>query len=75
MTAMGRRLQRLEHAQPQLSRWDAMEPVLAAMSTPDLILLVHHGNAVREGRRPTDEEEAVSRRFWDRLARVGIIVR
>ena len=52
-----------------------MEPVLGEMSTPDLILLVHHGNAVREGRRPTDEEEAVSRRFWDRLARVGIIVR
>jgi hypothetical protein len=51
-----------------------MDPILAEMSTPDLILLVHHGNVVREGRRPTDEEEAVSRRFWDRLALVGIVL-
>ena len=49
-----------------------MDPILAEMRTPELISLVNHNKAVREGRRPTPEQEAVSRWFWDRLAFVGI---
>jgi hypothetical protein len=42
------------------------------MSTPDLIALLHHDRAVREGRRPTLAEVAVYATVRDRIVAMGI---
>jgi hypothetical protein len=67
MGTLSRRLRRLEAAQPAPSPFDAMAPILAEMSTHDLLLLIHHSKAISEGRRPTVEQEAVCRQFWDQF--------
>ena len=74
MSYLGRRLDKLESGRPRPSPYDAMDPILAEMSTPELISLVHYGNAIREGRRPTAKQEAAHRAFWDRMAFAGIVL-
>jgi hypothetical protein len=51
-----------------------MDPILAEMSTPDLIRLICYDNAVRAGRQPASEERAVYADFKDRLASVGLVL-
>jgi hypothetical protein len=74
MTSIGARLSRLERARPRPSPYDAMDPILAELSTPDLRVLVQHADAVREGRCPTAEQELVYGRLRARLAPVGIVL-
>ena len=73
-TTLGRRLGRLEAGRPRPSPYDAMDPIIAEMSTTDLHALLQHGENVRQGRRPTEEQQAVHRRFCERLAAVGIVL-
>jgi hypothetical protein len=72
MSTLRRRLDRLEGDRLHPSPWDVMDPILAAMSTPDLIALLHHDRAVREGRRPTLAEAAVYATVRDRIVALGI---
>lgn len=74
MSTLGRRIDRLEAGGPRPSPFDAMDPILAELSMHELIDLVHHGNAVREGRRPTPDQEEVDRKVRERMAVVGIML-
>jgi hypothetical protein len=69
---LGRRLARLEVGRPRPSPFDAMDPVLAGLSTSELIDLVRHIGAVRERRGSTANQQAVYGRVRDRLALVGV---
>jgi hypothetical protein len=71
---LARRIDRLEGARPRSSPYDAMDPILAEMSMPDLITLLQHGDNVRHGLRPTEQQRAVHKQFRDRLAAVGIVL-
>lgn len=73
-TTLGRRLSKLEAGRPRPSPLDAIDPILAVMSTPDLITLIRHDDAVRAGRQPSSEETAVYAGFRDRLASVGLVL-
>jgi hypothetical protein len=72
MSTLGRRVDRLEEARPRPSAFDALDPILAGLSTSELIDLVRHIDAVREPQGPTAEQQAVYGRVRDRLALVGI---
>ena len=72
MSGPRRRLGRLEAGRPRPSPWDAMDPILAGLSTPKLIALVRHGSNVERGIRPTPEQAAMYDVVRDRLACVGI---
>ena len=72
MSGLHRRLSRLEGSRPQSSRWDAMDPILAELSMPELIDLVQRGSNVERGIRPTPDQEAVYGLVSDRLAFAGI---
>jgi hypothetical protein len=73
-TALGRRLARLETGRPRPSPFDVMAPIIAELSTAELRDLLGHGTAVREGQRPTPEQEAVHGKVRDLLALVGIVL-
>ena len=66
-TSLRRRLKLLEGNRPPPSPYDAMDPILAEMSTDDLISLLNHDKAVKEGRCLTDKQVEVSGTFWDRF--------
>ena len=72
MSGLRRRLGRLERERPRPSPWDAMDPILAGLSTPELVALLRHGSNVAHGLRPTPEQEAVYATVRDRMASVGI---
>jgi len=72
VTALQRRLQRLERSMSSSSRWDAIDSVLADLSMSELVALVQHGKNVDCGIHPTPEQAASYGRLRDRLASVGI---
>ena len=72
MSHLHRRLRRLEGNRPRPSPFDAMDPILAELPTPELVALVRRIDNVEGGIRPTAEQEAVYGRVRDRLAFVGI---
>ena len=72
MTALQRRLQRLERSMPDPDPWAAMDEVIADLSMSELVALVQHGKNVDCGIHPTPEQAASYGRLRDRLASVGI---
>ena len=72
MTALHRRLQRLERSITRPDPWNGMDAVVASLTTPELRLLIDHGNRVKNGQPTTCEQEASYGRVRDRLALVGI---
>ncbi len=72
MSRLGTRVARLEAGRLRPSPFDAMDPILAELSTPELVALVRLTDNVRGGTRPTPEQEAVYGMVRGRLALVGI---
>jgi hypothetical protein len=74
MSRLGTRVARLEAGRPRPSPFDAIDPILAALSMPEIVALVRHGTNLERGIRPTPEQEAVYGVVRDRLAFVGTML-
>ena len=75
MTALNRRLRRLERSMPRPDPWAGMDEIVADLTTPELRLLIDRTNRVRDGQPTTPEQDQVWATVEERLRAIGIIWR
>ena len=72
MTALHRRLQRLERSMSRPDPWAGMDEVLAGLTDAELRALIDLTNRVRDGQPTTPEHDQVRATVEERLRAVGI---
>jgi hypothetical protein len=75
VTAIQRRLQRLERSMPRPDPCAGMDEVVAGLTTPELRALIDRSNRVRRGQPTTPEQDKLRSLVEERLRAIGIIWR
>jgi len=72
MTALHRRLQRLEQVMPRPDPWARMDDVVASLTDAELRSLMDHTKHIRSGQSTTPDGDEVWAVLVERLRVVGI---